>query len=1105
MEEFDVGPLTWVKGEIDQALDSVQENLGTFANNLDDTSVLRFSQTHLYQVAGALDMVGLLGCKRLCQEIENLIQQLEKKTLVADAKALDALNVAIAQLRQYLNDLLQGTPDLPMRLYPTLEQIALAQGQTVEVTELFFPDTTIRAPKSLPVLVLETGQFLPFVAEQRQKFQKSLLEWLKTNQQNCVNDMFSAIDTVMQAQKNAGNKTLWWVMTAFVETLSNESLAAIPAVKRLCRQIDQQLKIATEESTKPPTALMRDLLYFIGQGGVDKARVHEVKQVFALETLMPTTNTDISDEKAAVEHLNLLVANLLKTWQLVAEYNTDMVAECAHQLDAMHVFSQQLKSGVISPLFDALNQAIKWLSQDASHVNDVAIVEVATALGLTEKALKQLNQLPANVEAQCSAQTTRLHELIQGATNLSAMPDFATGDVEPEVQTALAKQIKESLVLAEQALDGFFRDSNNIAVLDSAKKPLEEVRAAFEMMELKTPASIASAASRYVEYFETEPAADHAVDFDLLAESLSALGMYVDAMPRVNSDVENMLEQTNMKLEIKQATLFASTEIEHEQANATSDEVLPTANAVDDAENAFVSRPFDPEMLEIFLSEAEEVLANVAQNLQTLRVNITDTEALAEVRRGYHTLKGSGRMVGLDKPAEVAWSVEKLLNFLMESQATLNLIQLAFLEKVSAAFADWVYALRQHGAVALDETPWQQEAEALAVVKPKQAPVKEEVLIDGTRKISRGLFNVFLAEAKQHVNTLQTEVSSLVEGVLQKPSTAMVRATHTLASNAGATGFKPILDLGRAFEHWLDVFNGDWTAPSLDLAQRVVQSLADMLVKVEELRQPKRATGLLNALKLATEDANSQQEQASMAASQPSEELANVKKLLADIDLADIQAMDNMAEPVQSDTEPLAPPVELIATESIPAEPSLEEIVTFEEVKESGDEVASTPAFEAPSVIEEPASVDKTSAISKKTKATARKPAPIAETDESASTHPESANQELVAIFMEEARELVPLVGKELRAWRANPQEADHPDNLQRALHTLKGSARMAGQSEMGDAVHGMEDRIVQALKRQVVMSDFDGMFSDLDHIGALAQTLDTSLNPNQTSTDNPN
>ena len=47
MEEFDVGPLTWVKGEIDQALDSVQENLGTFANNLDDTSVLRFSQTHL--------------------------------------------------------------------------------------------------------------------------------------------------------------------------------------------------------------------------------------------------------------------------------------------------------------------------------------------------------------------------------------------------------------------------------------------------------------------------------------------------------------------------------------------------------------------------------------------------------------------------------------------------------------------------------------------------------------------------------------------------------------------------------------------------------------------------------------------------------------------------------------------------------------------------------------------------------------------------------------------------------------------------------------------------------------------------------------------------
>ena len=69
-ENFDSGPLTWVKDQIDQLLNSVLENVNTVQANLDDTSPMRFSQTSLYQASGALDMVGLEGCKRFCSELE---------------------------------------------------------------------------------------------------------------------------------------------------------------------------------------------------------------------------------------------------------------------------------------------------------------------------------------------------------------------------------------------------------------------------------------------------------------------------------------------------------------------------------------------------------------------------------------------------------------------------------------------------------------------------------------------------------------------------------------------------------------------------------------------------------------------------------------------------------------------------------------------------------------------------------------------------------------------------------------------------------------------------------------------------------------------------
>ncbi len=38
------------------------------------------------------------------------------------------------------------------------------------------------------------------------------------------------------------------------------------------------------------------------------------------------------------------------------------------------------------------------------------------------------------------------------------------------------------------------------------------------------------------------------------------------------------------------------------------------------------------------------------------------SDLLTEIRRGFHTLKGSGRMVGADEVGDFAWHIEALLN-----------------------------------------------------------------------------------------------------------------------------------------------------------------------------------------------------------------------------------------------------------------------------------------------------------------------------------------------------------------------------------------------------------------------------------------------------------
>ena len=70
----------------------------------------------------------------------------------------------------------------------------------------------------------------------------------------------------------------------------------------------------------------------------------------------------------------------------------------------------------------------------------------------------------------------------------------------------------------------------------------------------------------------------------------------------------------------------------------------------------------DPELLSLFIEEAGEEIATIGRLYPLWAENPADRESLARVRRAFHTLKGSGRVVGARRIGDFAWSVENLLN-----------------------------------------------------------------------------------------------------------------------------------------------------------------------------------------------------------------------------------------------------------------------------------------------------------------------------------------------------------------------------------------------------------------------------------------------------------
>ncbi|NOT89006.1 MAG: response regulator [Lysobacter sp.] len=231
------------------------------------------------------------------------------------------------------------------------------------------------------------------------------------------------------------------------------------------------------------------------------------------------------------------------------------------------------------------------------------------------------------------------------------------------------------------------------------------------------------------------------------------------------------------------------------------------------------SDDIDDEIREIFLEEFEEEIANLGQLLPAWKADPGNIERLQPVRRVFHTLKGSGRLVGAKTLGEFSWKIENMLNRVRDGHRPATSPVIAIVEQAYVALPQLHAALRGDGAVTTDLRAIEAFADRIAggeEVMPMAAAAKaveaapvvafEAVVADFTAgaliesedegipvSVDAVLFEILQAEVGGHLNTIDGWLARAhgTQAVADEP---LVRAIHTMNGAFAMTEVPSITD-----------------------------------------------------------------------------------------------------------------------------------------------------------------------------------------------------------------------------------------------------------------------------------------------------------------------
>ena len=844
----------------------------------------------------------------------------------------------------------------------------------------------------------------------RPKFQLALLGWLKGGDSARHLESLSKVSAALEHSSTRDDMyQLWMIVGGVLESLQDGGLETSVALKRLLGQADKQLKFVIDEGLlaydrHPVDDLLNNLLYYVARSSTAGERISKIRAAFNLEELMP------GDEQveSAREALSAPSAKLMETvgsairedlsrvkdvLDIFVRTGMNKSSELVPQLELLKKISDTLGVlglGELRGDIDGEIGRLKAVVEQGGIANEGVILDIASTLLRVEDRLEQ--------------QLVRLTHVVEPEAEEEGSPeqdeDFR------KVAESVMRECIINLARIKETISQSIAAQAPSAGLDNVPSLISGIKAGLLMLDKTRAMEVVDRVGTLITAMlgAGGPAALTQKETDRLADAIVSIEYYMETVKAGRSEPWYMLDNAEACLSVLRDVEERLKQVSFEEPESSgSTERIEALDVAAAAEAALLEKPaaspaatevmplpvvspgaehLDPELLELFIEEAREEIASIKRHLPAWTSAPDDLEMLITVRRSFHTLKGSGRMVGAERIGEYCWAVENLLNRLINRTLKRTPPMVEFITTAAAAVPELV----------------------------EQLEVGTEPQSDISLYIARA--NAF-AEGDPNAGVLEIAAAAGAEPVDDKPALEMDPVLYDIFSKETAghlkvitdylgacEGHRPPFDVTDKLHRACHTLHGSANMANVERGVAVAAALNRFVRRVYDHKVGFQPSGL-DALKAAARaihtivgDINN-----------PDRNRADYSALIEHISkLADAVQTEPTMVPVTD--KPVAGPAS-ITPEAAPAE------------------VAPTPEPAAEVVGDEP-----------------------------------GYDAEIAAIFTEESAELLESADKALLEW-VKERSAQPMEELKRHLHTLKGGARMAGITAMGNLSHEIETLLI--------------------------------------------
>lgn len=676
--------LDWIAPGLNEAINNARRLVESYLSGNNDKEKLLECSGILTDVHAALERIDLPSACLLTEQLTILISVIVEDRCVVAEEAYQALLGGMAQLPNYLirirsnqreqlseviaiiNDV-RAASNLPLML--DKQVFSLAESQTAAL----FAQTSCYVDKAeAQILLTECQTTLAAVSKQSDNYRQTL-----GSLNDSLNSLSMAFAVDGSEQGSASSVVISGKLFSCLQTLllaakNDASCFGLSAKYALTSgfklvQMFLQADVNAEFDQQFSEHVLSELLFSIAIADSNVEVVKAFKQQFGLLAALsiehpsellnlgtPDADTmdvvfdglcsDLSVLKNALERRAESAANAVSFEEMAAMAAT---LKYTMQLAQYGGWAEQMQS-----VASQLTQMHESDSNDDADQTP-AIQNVAEQLHAVEHGLRQLHLGGSRSESEISA----LHE---------AKKSIAI--------------IRENLVARSASEVNFFEDAQllDFDPLKDIGQQLKQVVGAMQMMSIDSLVNAINCADLYLQ--QTIIAGKNEEAADKLIEALAAIESYIEAAKYQQQDrVAEWLGTAIDLLGVSSPTAVVS----RVSASGEAD-VATVASAVDAAsaentpaltvatERQALEAELDEDIVEIFLEEAEEVIESLLENVGVWAVELQNDERMADIRRGFHTLKGSGRMAGAEHVGDVAWSVENLINRMSDGSMSID-------------------------------------------------------------------------------------------------------------------------------------------------------------------------------------------------------------------------------------------------------------------------------------------------------------------------------------------------------------------------------------------------------------------------------------------------